>query len=150
MNQVEEIGEGIREALPLVGNFQLAVEESIKTRRQELEFDPHPLSLSFVLLWMRNCNRAFDFTDMQLRRLLQADQQEAADAVDADSTAQPEGECSMKEDCDMLCDKFLVLARTCRDFAADIGPSREKNRVPLFAARTLNATGQSRVSLSLQ
>ena len=30
-----------------------------------------------------------------------------------------------------------------------VGPSRAKIRAPLFAARTLNATGQYRVTLSL-
>ena len=37
-----------------------------------------------------------------------------------------------------------------RELGQGLGPSRAKIRVPLFAARTLNATVQCRVTLSLR
>ena len=44
-----------------------------------------------------------------------------------------------------------ALARECVVQAErERGPVRSKIRVPLFATRTLNATGQSRVTLSLR
>ena len=44
--------------------------------------------------------------------------------------------------------QFLEQRRDHR--GAQAGPSSRKLRVPLFAARTLKATGQSRVTLSLR